>query len=522
MAGLVLIRMRLLLTKRSLSNGWQGISFVLGVLVGIFFAVVTAALIGFAVHDGGVSHGITVAATLFGMWTLGWLCGPVLIGSSDETVQPEHLRLLPLSNRQLAGGLLAAAFAGPAPVVNLIAFAGLVVLAAQLGWAATLVALIGMMLQLVFVVLLSRVVLAWVGAAMRSRRGKDIGVLLAGLLGLAYYPMSWLLGHVSALQDVPSGLATALRCLPSGWAPAAVEAAAQGNWLLALLALVGLAAVSLGLWQAWSVLLARRLAAPMNSVAGSTGGGLLGRVRQRGPVGAVLIKELRNWSRDSRRRATLLPVLLVGILMPVFPTFQGGGAGGVPFAGVTSALFASLAGANLYGYDGTAVWQTLVTPGAARADVRGRLLALLIVIGLPTLLLTLILPGALGRWDMYPWALSLYAAALGGGVGSAMIMSVLAPYYLPPRTGNPFSGSGNPGCAKAMLQFAMIFGQLFAVLPVLIILLIGHFTELPAVEWLAVPVGIGLGSAAVLFGARIAEQRLATRGPELLDAVRPR
>ncbi|MFD6161830.1 hypothetical protein ACFWF7_35325 [Nocardia sp. NPDC060256] len=521
MAGL-LIRLRLLLTRRALNDGWQGFSFVMGVLIGAVFAVITAALIGFAVRDGDVKAGITIAATFFGIWTLGWLCGPVLIGSSDETIQPEHLRLLPLSSRQLAGGLLAAAFAGPAPVINLIAFAGLVLLAAQLGWAATLVAVVGIVLQLVFVVLLSRVVLAWVGAAMRSRRGKDIGVLFAGLLGVAYYPMSWLMSHVSALRDLPPWASSTVRWIPSGWASVAVEGAAQSNWLLAVLPLAGLIVVSLGLWQAWAVLLARRLTAPMNSVAGSTGGGLLGRVRQRGPVGAVLIKELRTWSRDSRRRAALLPVLVVGILMPVFPAFQGSGTGAVPFAGVTAASFAALAGANLYGYDGTAVWQTLVTPGAVRADVRGRLLALLIVLGLPTVLLALILPGALGRWSLYPWVLSLYAAALGVGVGAAVLMSALAPYPIPPRTGNPFSGSGNPGCAKVLLQFTVLFGQLFAVIPVLIVLLIGHFTELTAVEWLAVPVGIGTGVAAAILAARFAEQRLMTQGPELLAAVRPK
>ncbi|CAM4481406.1 hypothetical protein NONI108955_33465 [Nocardia ninae] len=521
MAG-ILIRMRLLLTRRSLTNGWQGFTFVTGILAGAVVAVVTAAVIGFAARDGDVAHGTTIAATLFGIWTLGWLCGPVLTGSSDETVQPEHLRLLPISHRGLAAGLLAAAFAGPAPVINLIAFSGLIVLAAQWGWAATLVALIGVLLHLVFVVLLSRVVLAWVGAAMRSRRGKDLGVLLAGLVGLAYYPLSWLLGHVSELRDVPSGVATALRWSPSGWAPAAVEAAAQGDWLIALLALGALAVASLGLWQAWSALLARRLAAPMNSVAGSSGGGLLGRVRQGGPVGAVLVKELRAWWRDSRRRATLLPVLVVGILMPVFPAIQGGSAGGVPFAGVTAALFAVLAAANLYGYDGTALWQTLVTPGAARADVRGRLLALLLVVGVPTLPLSLILPGALGRWEMYPWVLSLYAVALGVGACSALVLSVIAPYPLPPRTGNPFSGSGNPGCAKMLIQFVMILGQMFSVLPVVAILLVGRATDLKAIEWLAVPAGLGLGIAAALLGAGIAERRLATGGPELLAAVRPK
>jgi ABC-2 type transport system permease protein len=437
-------------------------------------------------------------------------------------VQPEHLRLLPLTHRQLATGLLAAAFVGPAPVINLVAFSGLIVLAAQLSWAAALVALLGVVLQLIFVVVLSRVVLAWIGAAMRSRRGRDLGVLLAGLAGLAYYPMSFLLSHVQRVREVAPWLADVLRWLPSGWAPRAVEAAAQRDWIFALLPLAGLLALAAVLWQAWSVLLRRRLAAPMGAAAGGPGPGLLGRVRSSGPVGAVVIKELRTWSRDSRRRAALLPVLVVGILLPVFPAVQNDGTGGIPFAGVTAAWFAGLAASNLYGFDGTAFWQTLVTPGAVRADVRGRVLSVLVVIGLPASLITLVLPGALGRWGMYPWALSLLAVVLGVGAGCAVFLSATAPYPLPPRTGNPFASSGNPGCAKVLVQISASLGQLFAAIPVLIVLIIGRVTGLALVEWLALPLGIAIGVGGAVYGARLAEERLIRWGPELLTVVQPR
>ncbi|WP_330252583.1 hypothetical protein OG874_42100 [Nocardia sp. NBC_00565] len=519
----VLIRMRLLLTKRALGNGWQGVSFISGMIVGVVFALITASLIGFAVRDGDVRGGITVAAAWYGIWTLGWLCGPVLMGSSDETVQPEQLRLLPLSHRQLATGLLAAAFVGPAPVINLLAFSGLIVLAVQLSWAAAAVAVVGVVLQLIFVVVLSRVVLAWIGAAMRSRRGRDLGVLLAGLAGLAYYPMSYLLNHVDVVRDSAPWLADVLRALPSGWAPTAVGAAARGEWLSALLGLGGLLVLTAVLWQAWSVLLRRRLTAPMGAISGAAGRGLLlNRVRPSGPVGAVVVKELRTWSRDSRRRAALLPVLLVGALLPVFPAVQGDSSRGVVFAGVSAAWFAGLAANNLYGYDGTALWQTLVTPDAVRADVRGRLLAVLLVIGLPTLLLALVLPGALGRWAMYPWTLSLLCTVLGVGAGAAVYLSVTAPYPLPPRTGNPFASSGNPGCAKALVQVVTSLGQLVAVIPVLIVLIVGRVLDLTAVLWLALPLGIAIGVAGAVVGARLAEQRLSQRGPEVLAAVQPR
>ncbi|MFR9751301.1 hypothetical protein ACL02S_09715 [Nocardia sp. 004] len=516
----VLIRMRLLSTRRALTTGWQGVLFALGLSIGMIAAVITAAIIGFAVRDGDVSGAVTVAATLFGIWTLGWLCGPVLMGGGDETVQPEQLRLLPLPNRQLAAGLLAAALAGPVSLVNLVAFGGLIVLAVQLSWTATVVAVAGVVLQLIFVVLLSRVILAWAGVALRSRRGKDLGVVLAGVVGLAYYPMSLLISRLESVRAAPHEVTTALRSVPSGWAPAAVESVQRGDRLGALLPLAGLAVLSLVLWQAWSVLLDRRLTVPPHPAVTTGSGVLLRRVRPNGPVTAVVLKELRTWWRDSRRRATLLPVLITGFLLPVFFSVQGSGTGGVAFAGITAAWFSGLAATNLYGFDGTAVWQTLVTPGAARVDIRGRLVAVLLVIGIPTTLATLVLPGALGRWELYPWVLSLLPAVLGIAAGAGVFLSVAAPYAVPPRTGNPFAVSGNPGCAKGLAQTAVSIGQLAALLPVLAILGLADHFQLTALAWVAVGAGIAVGGSGAVLGARAAERLLQKRGPELLAAVR--
>jgi ABC-2 type transport system permease protein len=93
---------------------------------------------------------------------------------------------------------------------------------------------------------------------------------------------------------------------------------------------------------------------------------------------------------------------------------------------------------------------------------------------------------------------------------------------MPPRTGNPFAGSGNPGCAKGLLQLTIGVGQLVAAIPVLIVLGVSRYFDLTAVEWLALPIGIAIGVGAALLGARLAADRLTTRGPELLAAVKAR
>ncbi|WP_433563337.1 hypothetical protein ACQP1O_39175 [Nocardia sp. CA-151230] len=519
----VLIRMRLRITARHMREGRAALNFWTGSVFGLIAAVATALIIAGA-HET-VHGGVTVAAAIFAAWTLGWICGPVLTGSSDETLQPEQFRLLPLTTRQLAYGLGAAAFVGPAPIVNLIAFGGLVLLAAPIGLGATAIAALGAVLQLVFVVLLSRVVVAWLGAAMRSRRGKDLGVLFAALIGLAYYPLNLLVSALGPkLQGDHSGLSVTLRAVPSGWAPYAVEAAARGNYLLALLPLLGLALLSLILWQSWAVLLERRLttpAAPAGQVV-DTGGGLLDRFIPATAIGAVVAKELRTWWRDGRRRAALLPLLIIGFVLPIFLSLRTGGSGTIPFSGAFVVWLATMSSTNLYGFDGTAIWQTLVTPGALRADVRGRAYAWLLLVTPPSVLATLILPGALGRPYLYVWALSTLPVLVGVGVGAVVFLSTHAAFALPPQRGNPFAGSGNPGCLKILMQFAVGLVQLLTAAPVLAILGIGVALHNSLLQWVALPIGVLLGGVGAALGIRWATTRLEARGPELLAEVTPR
>ena len=96
------------------------------------------------------------------------------------------------------------------------------------------------------------------------------------------------------------------------------------------------------------------------------------RIRRAGPlsgaVGAVAVKELRTWWRDPLRVQTIavsLPWALGTCLLPL--TF--GSKVLLRWAGPAMALTALTSSVNLYGQDGTALWLTLVIPGAERTDV---------------------------------------------------------------------------------------------------------------------------------------------------------
>ncbi|MGO1049416.1 hypothetical protein [Crossiella sp. CA198] len=521
----VLIRLKLRLLSHGLHGTARALTLILGVLGGLVAAGFSVFLMNIDTLGAPVP-GYDLTAGIFAGWTLGWVLGPIFVAGSDETLQPEHFRLLPVSPRKLAAGLLAAAAVGVPAVVSLLAFGGLVLRASVDGLAPVLVAIVGVLAQLVFVLTLSRVVVGALGDVLRSRRGQDLGVLLAAGVGLLVLPFQYVLNTVSAglVLGFPPELGEVLRWLPPGWAPAAVAASVRGDWLTVAAGLGGLLALTMVLAQVWAILLRRRMTRPSVGLRGAdvrTGNGLLQRFLPAGPVGAVAAKEVRTWWRDPRRRAVLLPALVIGLVLPlVLLSVNPAAAMIAPAGGLLVVGFAALNAGNLYGFDGTALWHILVQPDAARADIRGRQLGWLVYVAPVALLAVLVLPAVTGRPGAYPYVLALLPALLGGGAGLLVILSVFAPFPVAAQRGNPFAGSGNPGCAKALLQLVIGLLLLVAAAPPGLLLLGGALSGNAVLTWLALPAGIGSG---VLFGwwwGALAARRLAERGPELLAAVR--
>jgi ABC-2 type transport system permease protein len=514
--------MKLRVLRHSLRGG-RGVLYGIGVCWGIVAGVVCAGLIG--AHPGPVTVGTDIASALFAVWTLGWLCGPILTGGGDETLRPENFALLPIRPVVLARGLLGASMVGAPPLATLLAFSGLLFLALPVGAGTAGVAVVAVGLQLALAVLLSRAVVAGLGALLGTRKGKDLGVLLAALVGLLYLPAQALFNALGPLVvgQTSAVLTGTLRALPTGWGPAAVAASSTGDWTAALAWLGALAVLDGLLLLAWSRLLVRRL-----TTGGSTGGargsgpvdgGRRWSPKPAGPLGAVIDKELRMWWRDARRRAALVSGILLGLLLP----FLGHtGSPKLAASALWIVFFAAMQASNLYGYDGTSVWQTLTTPGAARFDVRGRQWAWTLIVGPVTLVAAVVLPLVTDSPGAYPWVLSLAPALLGGGAGTVVLVSVLAPAPLPTqRQGNPFAASTRlGGFGVAMSRVALSLLQLAAALPVLVLLAVGEIADLPVVTWLAVPVGVASGVGTAWWWGRRAHRRLADRGPELLAALR--
>jgi ABC-2 type transport system permease protein len=500
--------MRWRILRHSL-RGRQALLTVLGFLAGLVAVGVTLAVAAADFDRAGVGSDLLAAVYL--LWTVGWFFAPILAGGGDETLRPEHFALLPITSRQLAGGLLGAAFVGVPAIVTGLAFLGLAVHASE---ARVLVAVVAVPLQLVFVVLLSRVVLAVLGAVLRSRRGRDLGILLTAVVGMSGFFVQAIVRTLG--PDLMSGdapvLSALLRWLPSGWGTVAVS----GSWVAAVAALVGLVLVDAALLVLWGVLLVRRATRVAVSAEPARRRAFGGRLPAT-PVGAVVGKELRTWVRDPRRRVALLSVALLGVIMAMGPVLAGDGAPS-PFAGVGVVAFGCLLAGNLYGLDGSGLWHTLVAPGAEQVDVRGRQVAWVLLVAPLTFVLVLVLPG-ISEPGAYPWVLSLAPALLGGGAGLVVLLSVFAAYPMPSAQASPFAAGRNPGLLRVVQQLGIALLLLLVAVPPAAVVFVGWRTGLPVVMWAGVPVGVLVGSVLFWWWGALAGRRLAARGPEVLAEV---
>lgn len=506
----VLIRMKLAVLRHSTTDAKAAIR-GLGWTAGICLAIPTLALASLDFSHPRLL--VDLLAVTFALWTLGWIVGPIFAGEPPLTA--EHFHRQPIARRTLAVGLLAAALVAATTAITLAAFGALIVFAARLSWVAVVVSVPAVVLLLLLVVLLSRVVALLFRSLARSRLGGAVtATVTAAMVSLCSFSWILIIGVYLLLEyGFPPSFSTVARALPSSWGLIAVEAAARGDWRWTVGPMVAQAAVVVALLLAWSALLGpQRVARPV--VRGSSGRRV---PLLRGDQGAIYLKELRTWWRDPIRTQGIVLGPAFSIITMLFPLIFGFTAG-LPFAGAASALMAAATCANLYGQDGTALWLTLTVPGKEKADVRARQLAWLTVFGPLTLLLTLI--GCLAHGDaaLVPWALAGSVAALGGGSGLLIWVSVvsLVPGPDPHKSKNTPMDHGDVTGQSFMTFFLVAL----AMCPALGVAWAGHALDLPILLWASVPVGLFTGVFCHVTLGSVAARKLRDDGPDLLHLMR--
>ncbi|MFI6907066.1 hypothetical protein ACIBKY_37810 [Nonomuraea sp. NPDC050394] len=491
-----MMRMRLALMRNSL-RGDNATNLYTGVSAGLILAFGTIAV--------AVLWPAYLPVTL-AVWLSGWIFGPIFIGGG-EALRPEYFSMLPAKPGRIAAALLAGAFAGPAPAVNLLALMSLPVYGWRFGPAGVLIGLVAAVTTLFTMVMISRVVVAVIGLFVRSRAtAAAVGIVTGTAIALC--SNGW--APVVALggTDTAAWSQVLVRVLPSGWGVAAIEA----SWPLAVVILAANAGVIALLLAVWAALLSRRV------VSAARGGVPPRRGTPRplpGTGGARITaaKELRAWWRDLVRIQLLATAFSYAIVTPLLLLTIGAWAM-VPFTGLIAIVMAAASSANLYGADGTALWLTLMTPGAERADVRGRQLAWLLIVGPAAVLLSLTGTLVSGQTWAWPWVLGLLPALLGGGAGVIVLLAVtsLVPGTDPhKRGGNPLS-TGADETAETSLAWLVLLAVPVTALPAAGAILL-H-------PWAGIATGVLTGALAAWGLGRIAYRRLENHGIDLLNLMK--
>ena len=535
MAGIALnalirtsIQLRVALLRGSLRSGPGSTPRQIGFGIGALFGA-GAAFAAFAAQAAGRGHGefpLDLSTVLFTGMVAGWVVLPILTFTSDDLLDPARLALLPLTGRQLLTVMGVGALIGIAPFATVVAALGLLP-ATGTGPTSYLVALIAVVLLLALCVSASRAVTSALSGLLRSRRGRDLGVAFAAVVGLSFQLINPLLQVALRSgkhgQDSLHGLGGPLRWTPPGLlaaAPTRPLPAAIGSLLL----VAALVAVLLLIWQRTV-----RRALERTEVSGTrrrrnTSLAPRGLPIPSGRTGAIMAKDLRYLMREPRRLVTTV----TGVLLPVLAIVLGPSLleGGRPPAGLVFAvcgigLLSGLIGGNRFGLDGTATWM-LVSSATdhrdARRDLLGGDLAAMIVTGPILVLLAVLIAAVTGGWSNLPPALGLGFGLYSVGVGISGIVAVNAPYIVP-ETQNAFGGGGGGrGCTAGILGVAAMLAEAAICLP-LFVLLVPALVSGPLWGFVLLGVGPLYGLALGDGLRRVAARRWSSRGPEVLEVL---
>ncbi|MFG1607017.1 ABC transporter permease [Actinoplanes sp. NPDC049265] len=518
------------LKLRILGNGLRGstsrvVLFVFGLLFGAGGAVggfLLLALPGF-VDDRRVGE---IMLPLAGALLLvGWLFLPLIFFGVDESLDPARFALLPLRRRTLITGLYAAAATGIPAVATLLATGGMVLSAGLLGGpGAALAQLVGVVLGLALCVAVSRAVTSAFATALRSRRARDLATVLLTVTAALLGPLQLgvLAGAERADWDRVAQVATVIGWTPLGAAYSlGIDVAAGRAWAVPIKILIVLASI-LGLLAWWASTVERAMLGTASSgqrAAKASGSrSAVARLMVRGlpqtRFGALMSREMRYWWRETRRRASLITLGVVGVFLPVTMSANGGGSG---FTVLFIGALASISLANQFGFEGNAYAANVVAGVPGRTEIQSRAAAFSLFVVPVLIVIATVVSLAAGRPEEIASRLGTLVAAYGVGLAVVLPVSVRAAYALP-STSNPFAMSSGAGPAKGLLAMAVLAGAIVGTLPVLITgYLVGDTWH-----WIGLPVGLVYGAAAYLIGSRIAGNLLDRRMPELLSAVTQR
>jgi ABC-2 type transport system permease protein len=519
---LVQLKLRILLGALR-SSGQAKVTFIVSTILAAVLAFGTFAGLAALRGNGAAVDETTVVFTVF---AFGWLILPLVVFSLDSTLDPATLALYPLRTRQLAVGLLAASATGAWPLANVIALLGVTIGVAR-GALGLIVAVLAVLLQVLFCIVLARFVTTSLARMLRSRRGRDFAVLLIIPIFAAYEAFAQVVPKMAATGKLTAssfaGVDAWLRWTPPGLAAHAVQDASTGHPGTALLRLALLAAVVAVLGWLWIRSLGRAMVTADTTTQGAAVRGAALPFARWGLRGTVMA---RFWLYQRREPSSLVYWALTVVIMAVvsFRTvlttrYLGGLLGSAAIGGAFVGVFH----ANSIAMNGPAFsLEATALNGrrSLRAYFSGQDLALA-VIGVP--LITAVcfgLAAVAGNPVAGFLGMALGLAAIGAGLALSNILTAAFAYPVERRPGNP---APRPADGYMGYRIGGTFGSIIAtgiaILPVLFAILLTK-SEPAAVRMPALVVGAAAyGLLLVWAGVRIAGLAADRKLPELAQVA---
>jgi ABC-2 type transport system permease protein len=515
---LVQLKLRLLLGALR-SSGSAKASFIASTVFAVVVAIgVFAGLAALRGHSASAD----LATVVFTIFAFGWLVLPLLAFGLDSTLDPATLALYPLRTRQLAVGLLAASCTGAWPLANLIGLLGVTVGLAS-GAFGVVVAVVATALQVLFCIILARFVTTALAGLLRSRRGRDLAVLLVIPIFVLYeifiqvVPKAAASGKLTASSF--AGVDRWMRWIPPGLAVHAIQDASTGQPGTALLLLALLAAVIGVLGWLWIRSLGRALVTVDTSTRASAvrGNALpFARFGLRGTLTA------RFWIYQRRDPValiywaiTLVVAAVVSFRSITTPRYLTGLIAAVAVgAGLMAALHANSIGMS--GQDFSFESQALSGRRGLRAYFSGQDIALG-VIAVPLLtVISFVLAAVAGHPVDGFLGLSVALAAIGAGLAVSNAFTVALPYPVEKRPGLPVPNPANGYMGQRLVgTLGSLVGTGVLAVPVVLAVAFTHsdpaVVRMPVLVVCAAAYGLALAWAGVRIAAGLAEPRI----PEL-------
>lgn len=536
------------LKLRLMRNGfrgqaWRTVAFVLGILFAVWMGGLAALGLG-ASAAAPEQVGYVVAVFAGAAAVLGWALVPLLFFGVDETLDPARFALLPVRRGVLARGMLAAAFVGVPAGATALAATGLVVAAlVRFGPVEGLAAAVGVAVGLVLCVVASRAITSAFASLLRSRKVRDLAVVVIAVLASSVAPIQWAVTAAMSKGSIGDAVAVAdiVGLTPLGAPFVLPYDVAAGRWAAAAARLaVTLVAIALLAWW-WSRTIesamlgvssggaARSKAAKGGATSALFPAGL--RVLGWGPFGAIVAREWRSWWRDPRRRASMVSILIASAVVPVTLSLGGSAQGGRGLTGGGLSISVTMAGtmggmllANQFAFDASAYAAHLLAGVPGRTELRARAVGIGLFAVPVQCAVVIAVTLLFGRPGQVPTGLGILAASFGAAVAACSVLSVRAAYALPEST-SPFAMSSGTGSAKGLLAGVAALATLLASVPIVVAgFLLGsvEFAGLLMGPWIVLGLGLGYGSVLAWAGTALAGSILDRRGPEVLAAVTPR